>query len=204
MLPRPSSPDRPSAGPLRRTAQNFALFFPSPPQFSFFLLSLGGPFVEFWWGLKRRGAQMCTFGVLGRSCETLAAPPDRAAGARTRQPENSKRAYFRAPALQKPHQNSTKGPPQEREERKLWRGGKKKARNFGPPTLGCPPFGAHPSGPPSFGGPLFLGLSSHLSGPTPKQAHTLPTILGLGSCFFGPVCQLLFCPNVVFFLSLSI
>ena len=33
-----------------------------------------------------------------------------------RQPENSKRAHFRAPALQK-HQNSTKGPTREREKR---------------------------------------------------------------------------------------
>ena len=31
----------------RRTAQNFALFFPSPATISFFLLSFGGPFVEF-------------------------------------------------------------------------------------------------------------------------------------------------------------
>ena len=28
----------------------------------------GGLLVEFWWCLKRRGAQMCTFGVLGLSC----------------------------------------------------------------------------------------------------------------------------------------
>ena len=48
-------------------AQNFALFFSLPPEISFFLLSLGGLLVEFWWCLKRRGAQMCTFGVLGLS-----------------------------------------------------------------------------------------------------------------------------------------
>ena len=40
--------------------------------------------------------------ALGLSCETPAAPPDRAAGARTRQPENSKRAHLRVPALQTP------------------------------------------------------------------------------------------------------
>ena len=40
----------PSAGrPHRRTAQNFALFFFSPARNSFFLLSLGGLLVEFWW-----------------------------------------------------------------------------------------------------------------------------------------------------------
>ena len=41
-------------------------FFPLPPSSSFFI-SLCGFFVEFWWCL------MCTFGVLGLSCET---PPD--------------------------------------------------------------------------------------------------------------------------------
>ena len=48
-------------------------FFPLPPQFSFFLPSLGGPFrgilLVF---LKRQGPEMCTFGVLGLSCEAPA------------------------------------------------------------------------------------------------------------------------------------
>ena len=34
----------------------------------FFLSSLGGLLVEFWWCLKRQVPQMCTFGVLGLSC----------------------------------------------------------------------------------------------------------------------------------------
>ena len=42
----------------------FRAFFSLPPEISFYLLSLGGLLVEFWWCLKRRGAQMCTFGVL--------------------------------------------------------------------------------------------------------------------------------------------
>ena len=46
-------------------AQNFALFFPLPPQFCFFLLSFLGPFVEFWWCLQHRGPEMCTFGLSG-------------------------------------------------------------------------------------------------------------------------------------------
>ena len=53
-------------GPDGWGAQNFALFF-SLPATIFFLssLSLGGPFVEFLVGfLKRRGPEMCTFGVL--------------------------------------------------------------------------------------------------------------------------------------------
>ena len=55
--------------PLRRTAPppdrpKFRFFSPLQPQFSLFLLSLGGPFVEFWGVfLKRRGPEMCTFGV---------------------------------------------------------------------------------------------------------------------------------------------
>ena len=56
-------------------AQNFALFFfPLPPQNSFFSSLSEGLLVEFWWCLKRRGAQICTLGVLGLLCEAPAAP----------------------------------------------------------------------------------------------------------------------------------
>ena len=48
-------------------------FFPLPPQNSS-VFPLWGPFVEIWWCLKRRGAQMCTFGVLGLSCEAPGGP----------------------------------------------------------------------------------------------------------------------------------
>ena len=45
------------------TAQNFALFFPSPAaKFVLFFLS-GCLLVEFWWCLKCRDPQMCTFGL---------------------------------------------------------------------------------------------------------------------------------------------
>ena len=63
--------DRPFAGPpFRRTAQNFALCFPSPASLHFrsFSLSLG-VFLWNFGGLKRRGPEMCTFGVLRLSCE---------------------------------------------------------------------------------------------------------------------------------------
>ena len=50
-----------------------AFFSLSRHKFRSFLLS-GGLLVEFWWCLKRRGAQMCTFGVLRLSCEAPAAP----------------------------------------------------------------------------------------------------------------------------------
>ena len=49
-------------------------FFP-PPATIFILLFLSwGPFVEFWWCLKRRGLEMCTFGVLGLSCASPGGP----------------------------------------------------------------------------------------------------------------------------------
>ena len=52
-------------------------FSPLPPPLSFFLSLSLGLLVEFWWCLKRRGPQMCTFGVLELSCEAPAAlkPP---------------------------------------------------------------------------------------------------------------------------------
>ena len=53
-------------------AQNFALFFPLPPEISFFSSLSGGFLVEFWC-LKRQDAQMCAFGVLWLSCEAPAA-----------------------------------------------------------------------------------------------------------------------------------
>ena len=67
-------------------------------------LSLLGLFVEFWWCLKRRGLEMCTFGVLFR---------------RT----------FQGPGFPKHHQNSTKDP-----MKTVAGEGKKKERNFGGPA----------------------------------------------------------------------
>ena len=64
----------PQVGPRRVRGPKISLFFPSPASIFALFLSLGGPFVEFWWCLKRRGPEMYTFGVLGLSCEALAAP----------------------------------------------------------------------------------------------------------------------------------
>ena len=97
--------------------ENFAFFFPSPAPSLLFLSFSGwssrGILVVF---LKRRSAEMCTFGVLGLSCEA---------------PEAPKRT-FECPSLQ----NTTKiqrEPSQEREERMKFPAGerKKKERNFG-------------------------------------------------------------------------
>ena len=43
----------------------FRAFFHSPATISLFLCLFGGLLVEFWWCLKRRSPEMCTFGVLG-------------------------------------------------------------------------------------------------------------------------------------------
>ena len=97
--------------------------------------------------------------ALGLSCETAAAPPDRAARARTRQPENSKRAYLSVPALQTPPKFHEKTP--EREERMRFPvGERKKSAKFWAP---------HPSAPslraPNPSGPTFSGF-----GPPPLRA----------------------------------
>ena len=73
--------------------------------------------------------------ALGLSCETPAAPPDRAAGARTRQPENSKRAHLSAPALQTPPKFHERTPRERKKKENCGGRREKKARNFGPPTL---------------------------------------------------------------------
>ena len=59
----------PRVGPEGWGAQHFTLFFPLPLPFSLFFSLWGssrGVLVVF---LKRRDPQMCTFGVLGLSCE---------------------------------------------------------------------------------------------------------------------------------------
>ena len=97
----------PKGGALKGVGPKISrFFFPPPATVSLFLCLFGCLLVEFWWCLKRRGPEMCTFGVLGLSCAS--------------------------PGLQKHHQNSTQGP-QERERRTkiVVGGGKKKARNFG-------------------------------------------------------------------------
>ena len=117
--------------------------------------------------------------ALGLSCEAL-----RLRGRRgfTRQPENSKRAHFRVPALQTPPKFHEKDP-QEKEERMNCGGRGKKERNFGRSGGGRsgggwsgggwsgrgavpPPFGPHSSGPnfSGFGGSTLRGPT--LAGPT--------------------------------------
>ena len=139
--------------------------------------------------------------ALGLSRETPAAPPDRAAGARTRQPENSKRAHFRAPALQNTTKIPREDPQRDTERSKQWREKEEKTRNFGPPTLrgptfGAHPFGAHPSGAPPFRGPRPFGVPTlrdsppfgipHPSGPHPSGPHPFGAPPFRGPTLSGP------------------
>ena len=127
--PLPRTPRPHPRTPFRLTAQNFALFFTLPPQFSFIHLSLGGPYVEFW-------------------------------------PKNSKRAHFRAPALQTPPNFNERSPKRERaKDRKCGGRGKKKKREIlGPPPCDSPPFGA----------PLFPGLGQKWIGQNRSQPFLPP------------------------------
>ena len=64
-----------SGGPRRVGGPKFRAFlFPFPPPFRSFCVSLGVFSWNFGGVWKRRGRQMCTFGVLGLSCEAPAAP----------------------------------------------------------------------------------------------------------------------------------
>ena len=72
-LPGPPSPSPGPSSSLPRTAQNFALFSPLPPQFSFFLPSLGGLRVELWPRFNAEVCQSARLGSLGPFCETPAA-----------------------------------------------------------------------------------------------------------------------------------
>ena len=81
----------PKGGPEGWGAQNFALFFPSPTtNFALFisLCVFSWSFGGVW---KRRGRQMCTFGVLGLLCEAPAAP--KPPGFHTTALENSTRKH---------------------------------------------------------------------------------------------------------------
>ena len=68
----PGGWEGPEGGPRRvgpRRAQNFALFFPSPALIFVLFLSLGVFSWNFGGVFEGRDPLMCTFGVLGLSCE---------------------------------------------------------------------------------------------------------------------------------------
>ena len=114
--------------------------------------------------------------ALGLSCETPAAPPDRAAGARTRQPENSTRAHFRAPALQTPPKFHEKTPERHKKNETVVGKGRKSAK-FWAPTLRGPTLRGPTLRGPTLRGPTLRGPT--LRGPT-LRGPTLrgPTLRG--------------------------
>ena len=161
-------------------AQNFALFFPVPPQ----------QFVLFFplWGASRgilvvfEAPVPWNVHVWSSRAVKCASPggPTRPGrrGSHTTTRELQTRTFERPGPS-----NTTKIPredPQRGKKRMNLNGGtgKKKTRNFGPPTLRDPTLsgplnGPHlpPFGAPPFGAPLFLGLAPHPSAPTPPGPH---------------------------------
>ena len=134
--PRRVGPGR--VGPPRVGGPKFRAFFPPPPATIFFLSSLSwgsfrGILVGF---LKRRGPEMCTFGVLGLSCASPGGPVWCCRRGFTRQPE-SPNVHISGFRPSKHHQNSTKGPPRERRKNKNCGGrGEKKREILGGPAEG--------------------------------------------------------------------
>ena len=107
-------------------------FFPSAATISLFVCLSWCLLVEFWWCLKRRGPEMCTFGVLG---------PEAAGGS-----HDSPRAqtlHISRPRRFKHHQNSTAGHQKERRKKENGggRGEKKSAKFWAPQPSGPPPSG---------------------------------------------------------------
>ena len=111
----------------------FRAFFPSSRHnflsSSSLLGSLRGILVVFF---KRRGPEMCTFGVLGLSCESTGGPVWWGRRGFTRQPDSPDVHISGFRPSKKHHQNSTKGPQERGRRMKIVAGGgKKKERNVG-------------------------------------------------------------------------
>ena len=113
-----------------------------------FLPSLGGLLVEFWWCLKRGGAQMCTFGVLWLSCEAPAARSGGAGGVSHGSPR-AQTCTFERPGTKIQREDP------EREERKKFpaRERKKRAKFWAVQGKGGPAKGGPAKGGPGQGGP---------------------------------------------------
>ena len=179
-FPRTTLPqDRPP--PDRPPPDKFRSFFSlSRRKIRSFLPSLGVFSWNFGGVFEDRDPQMCTFGALGLSCETPAAPPDRAA-------ENSKRAHLSAPALQTPPKFHEKTSQREKKRTNFPAGeGKKSAIFWAPHPSGLHPsrphffhpLGPHPSNPHHLGCPHPSGptLFTRPSGPHPS-GPTLPKVV---------------------------
>ena len=159
---------QPSAGQPSAGQPKISLFFFSflPPQFSFFFLSLGvlsWNFVGVFF-FEGRNPEMCPFGLSG--CRVKPRRPHQTGppGLAHDSPRTPNVHILRAPALQTPPKFHETTPKREIRKKIVVGGGKKKARNFGPPPFRAPPFGAKPFWAPTLLGPTVLGLH-------PSRAH---------------------------------
>ena len=141
--------DRPSW-----TAQNFALFFPSPAAkfVLFFPLWVSSRWIVV--VFEAPGRSNVHVWALWLSCGTLAAPPDRAAGA-SHDNQRTPNAHIWASRCFKHHQNSTRKPPEREERMKFPAGESKKSAIF----RASHPSGPHPLGPPPLLTPTPVGLN---------------------------------------------
>ena len=98
----------------------------------------------FWWSWNCHCANCASRSMFASHATNHGCALRRLRGRRgfTRQPENSKRAHLRAPALQKHHQNSTRRHPDRHKKSEMVVGEGKKSAKFWAPTLRGPPFGA--------------------------------------------------------------
>ena len=145
----------PKGGARRVGGPKFRAFFSLlPPQFSSFLLSLSwGPFVEFWWCLKHRGLEMCTFGVLGLSCASPGGPVWWGRRGFTRQPE-SPNVHISGFRPSKTPTKVNERTPRERKKNENCGGRReKKSEILGGPAEGCPAEGCPAEGCPVEGCP---------------------------------------------------
>ena len=138
-------PSPPSAGPPSAGQPKISLFF---------FPSLGVFSLNFLVFLKARDSNVRVWAP-GLSCEIPSAsgPPGL-----TQQPENSKHAHLRAPALQAPPKFHEKTPRDRQKERK-WGGRGKKREILGTPPFVAPPFVAPPFGVPPF---VMTGLAKKM------------------------------------------
>ena len=149
--------DRPSPGPpfpwtaLPLTAvpldrPKFRSFFPSPATI-YILSSLSwGPFVEFWWCLKLRDPQMCSFGLSG--CRVKPRRPH----------QTGARPTLWGPQPSGPHPSGLHF---------FWVWAPTRAPPFGAP---------HPSGPQQFGAPTLRGMKKTLKNHKKNNLKKIQTI----------------------------
>ena len=153
------NPPRPL--PLRRTAQIFALLVPLQPQLSSIQTAQSCQLTGFGhsiWYPERRCSRVCAaWREATHSCPFVSqfyGQPSQylweddegvchailqgEAASGPRQPENSKQAHLRVPALRKHHQKSTRRPPREGRKNENCGGRGKKSAKFRAPTLRAP------------------------------------------------------------------